>query len=143
MKKYIIISFILYVALLLMFPFVCVLGAEKNETSTEDRPVISVNKNYHDFGQIAEGGNGEVVFEIENKGGGLLIIESVKTSCGCLIVDYSSRGLMKNEKGYIKVRYNTNIVGEIMRSVVINSNDENNPKIVLRLVGEVVKSKTE
>ena len=46
---------------------------------------------------------------------------------------------MHNEKGYIKIRYNTNIVGEIKRSVVVNTNDSKRPKIVLRIIGNVVK----
>lgn len=103
--------------------------------------IAKFDKNYYDFGQIRQGESGEVVFELENQGGGLLNVTSVKTSCGCVLVDYSRHGLMRNEKGYIRVKYNTNIIGEIKRSVVVTTNDENNPKIVLRLIGEVVENK--
>ncbi len=116
--------------------------SKKNANTVRNAsPSIKLDKTYFDFGEIEEGSNGEVVFEVVNEGNGLLMINSVKTSCGCVLADYSTNGLMHNEKGYIKIRYNTNIVGEIKRSVVVNTNDEKNPKIVLRLIGEVVKKK--
>lgn len=116
--------------------------SDKTIGKTQGGKVIAkFDKNYYDFGQIRQGESGEVVFELENQGGGLLNVTSVKTSCGCVLVDYSRHGLMRNEKGYIRVKYNTNIIGEIKRSVVVTTNDENNSKIVLRLIGEVVENK--
>lgn len=139
------IVFICYVALILM-PLLCcaqnVKQSNKAIGKTQGGKVIArFDKNYYDFGQIRQGESGEVVFELENQGGGLLNVTSVKTSCGCVLVDYSRHGLMRNEKGYIRVKYNTNIIGEIKRSVVVTTNDEDNPKIVLRLIGEVVENK--
>ncbi len=135
------ITFILCMALLLMS-----LGGYAQKSSLKKRtavahktkPSVKLDKTYYDFGEIEEGSNGEVVFEVVNEGDGLLMIKSVKTSCGCVLTEYSTNGLMHNEKGYIKIRYNTNIVGEIKRSVVVNTNDVNKPRIVLRLIGNVV-----
>lgn len=141
-----IIVFICYVALILMFSHCYAQGRKQQNNSVvsevqKGRVIAKFDKNYYDFGQITQGESGEVVFELENQGGGLLNITSVKTSCGCVLVDYSHHGLMHNEKGYIRVKYNTNIVGEIKRSVVVTTNDEKSPKIVLRLIGEVVENK--
>lgn len=114
----------------------------KQEQVKNGKPELKVDRTCHDFGKIEEGSNGETEFEIWNSGGGLLTVKDVKTSCGCVLVDYSTNALMHEEKGFVRVRYNTNIVGEIKRSIVVNTNDENNPKTVLYLIGEVVK-KTE
>ncbi len=140
-----IIVFICCVALILMSSHSYAQGRKQKsnvDSNVQEGGVVAkFDKNYYDFGQIRQGESGEVVFELENQGGGLLNIMSVKTSCGCVLVDYSHHGLMHNEKGYIKVKYNTNIVGEIKRSVVVTTNDEKKSKIVLRLIGEVVENK--
>lgn len=141
-KNKIYITSILCMALLLMsFGGYAQRSSSKKKTSVSrsTKPSMKLDKAYYDFGEIEEGSNGEVVFEVVNEGDGLLMINSVKTSCGCVLAEYSSNGLMHNEKGYIKIRYNTNIVGEIKRSVVVNTNDSKRPKIVLRIIGNVVK----
>ncbi len=130
-----------FMALILLSSFGYAQSKDSHKDSMESNikeVIAKFDKNYHDFGQVYQGGNGEAVFEIENQGGGLLQINSVKTSCGCLVVDYSHQGLMHKEKGFVRVSYNTNIIGEIKRSVVVNTNDKENPKIILRLVGEVI-----
>ncbi|MDO5760466.1 MAG: DUF1573 domain-containing protein [Bacteroidota bacterium] len=142
MNRILKIGFIWCMALILMSSVCEAQNQKQDEREAKESIVEEVcakfDKNYYDFGQIKRGEDGEVVFELENVGGGLLNITSVKTSCGCVLVDYSRQGLMHNEKGYIKVRYNTNVIGEIKRSVIVSTNDKNNSKVVLRLIGKII-----
>ncbi|MBQ9253205.1 MAG: DUF1573 domain-containing protein [Bacteroidales bacterium] len=124
--------------------FINNLKGNKAENKTENNqttPKISIDKTYFDYGQVSQGGNGVAEFSVTNIGGGELVIEDIKVSCGCVVVEFDSSPIKPNETKTIKVKYNTNIVGEIKRSIVIKSNDNQNPKIVLRLTGEVVNNK--
>lgn len=108
----------------------------KHASSTE--PVIAFEKTFFNYGDVEQGGNGIAEFVVKNDGGGLLVIQNVKTSCGCTEVSFPEHPLASGESAVIKVKYNTNIVGEIKRSIVVNCNDANTPKVILRLTGEVV-----
>ncbi|MBQ8223620.1 MAG: DUF1573 domain-containing protein, partial [Bacteroidales bacterium] len=39
----------------------------------------------------------------------------------------------------IKVKYNTNIVGDFTKVIVVKSNAKNNPKSILRISGVVIE----
>lgn len=107
-------------------------------TVSSMEPTIMFDKTFFNYGDVKQGGNGVAEFVVRNSGGGLLIINNVKTSCGCTEVDFPQHPLSSGESAVIKVKYNTNIVGEIKRSIVVNSNDAKTPKVILRLTGEVV-----
>jgi hypothetical protein len=105
------------------------------------KPKISFDKTFYDYGNVEQGGNGEVVFTVKNEGDGSLVLSSVLASCGCTVVEYSKEAIEPKQSSEIKVKYNTNIVGEIKRSITVTCNDENHPRTVLLLIGNVVLKK--
>jgi hypothetical protein len=115
-----------------------IIEPKKNELQ---KPKISFDKIFYDYGDIEQGGNGEVVFTVKNEGDGNLVLYSVLASCGCTVVEYSSDAIEPNKTSEIKVKYNTNIVGEIKRSITVTCNDEQKPRTVLLLIGNVVLKK--
>jgi hypothetical protein len=106
-----------------------------------EKAKISFDKTSYDYGEIEQGGNGEAIFKVTNLGDGNLVLYSVLASCGCTVVEYSKEPISPKDTAEIKVKYNTNIVGEIKRSVTVTCNDEQNPRTVILLTGNVVLKK--
>ena len=48
-------------------------------------PMITFDKEVHDYGTIAYGGNGECTFTVTNTGDQPLILTNCKGSCGCTV----------------------------------------------------------
>ena len=112
-------------------------NAQTNNSNS--KPNIVFEKTSHDYGVIFAGDNGEVVFNFKNEGNTPLVINNVVASCGCTVPKWSKNPIMPKQSGDIKVEYNTNIIGDIKRSITVSTNDPDKPLIVLILTGKIVK----
>ena len=90
------------------------------------------------YGKINKGSEGERTFIFTNIGDKPLIIENVKSSCGCTIPKKPEAPIMPGEKGEIKVSYDTKRVGGFSKSITIYSNAKNARKVI-RIKGIVNK----
>jgi hypothetical protein len=102
---------------------------------------ITFNKTVHDYGTLFVGGDGNCEFEFTNTGKEPLILSSVRSSCGCTVPSWPREPILPGKKETIKVKYDTNRMGPINKSVTVLSNAKNSP-VVLRISGSIVK-KTE
>lgn len=60
----------------------------------------------HEFGEVKEeNGQVEHVFKFKNTGKAFVVIESVKTSCGCTTPEWSRDSVAPGAEGYVKVRF--------------------------------------
>ena len=83
------------------------------------------------------GGPGEFQFWFINDGNEPLIISMVKTSCGCLVPSYYPKDPIKpGERNVIKIRYDTNRVGPINKTVSVSTNASDYP-VTLRVLGSI------
>ncbi len=92
----------------------------------------------HDFGEIQKGEEAMAVFMLVNQGAAPLVVENITASCGCTIAHWDQTPLMPQDTTQIKVSYNSNIVGEIKRSLVVKTNDKRQKRIRLTITGNVV-----
>jgi hypothetical protein len=89
------------------------------------------------YGKIAKGSDGVRVFEFTNTGDKPLVIEDVKSSCGCTVPEKPTGPIAPGESSTIKVKYDTNRVGPIRKTITVYSNAEN--KVTpLKIKGEVL-----
>ena len=58
-------------------------GAEPPDDAPSSGPRLIVEKEKVDLGTLKEGETAETVFVLENKGDADLVIDRVRTSCGC------------------------------------------------------------
>jgi Protein of unknown function (DUF1573) len=100
-------------------------------------PVISIDKDVHDYGTMEQGGNGECVFVVTNTGNQPLILSRCKGSCGCTVPSCPQEPVAPGQSAKIKVKYDTNRVGPINKSVTITSNAGNEPNKVIRIKGQI------
>jgi hypothetical protein len=91
------------------------------------------------YGTITQGDNGERYFSFTNTGAVPLIIQNAQKSCGCTIPTWPKEPILPGEKSKIKVKYDTNRLGNFTKYVTITSNDPQNPTIRLNITGVVEK----
>lgn len=112
-------------------------SAIAQEVVQKDGPQISVDKDVHDYGTINQGDNGECVFIVTNTGTEPLILSRCKGSCGCTVPTCPQEPIAPGQTAKIKVKYDTNRVGPINKSVTITSNATNEPNKVVRIKGNI------
>ncbi|MCG8573572.1 MAG: DUF1573 domain-containing protein [Flavobacteriales bacterium] len=122
MKK--IISFGFVFAMILGFSAIS-FGQTAETAEVKDGPVIKLDKEVHDYGTIDQGANGECKFIVTNEGNQPLVISLCKGSCGCTVPVCPKEPIAPGESKEITVKYNTNRVGPINKSVNISSNAVN------------------
>ena len=98
---------------------------------------ISFEKETVDYGSIAKGDDGVREFVFTNTGDQALIIGDVKSSCGCTVPEKPEGPIAPGEKGSIKVKYDTNRVGPIRKTITVYSN-ASEPIKALKIKGEVL-----
>ena len=103
-------------------------------------PMISVDKEVHDYGAIDQGANGTCEFKVTNTGDQPLIISSCKGSCGCTVPKCETAPVAPGASTIITVKYDSNRVGPINKNVTVTSNAVNAPNKILRIKGEVKAS---
>ena len=90
-----------------------------------------------DYGIIKKGSDGVRVFKFKNVGDEPLIVEDVKSSCGCTIPKKPEKAVMPGEMGEIEVKYDTKRVGHIRKTVTVYSNAEE-PIKALKIKGQII-----
>ena len=90
-----------------------------------------------DYGTIEKGSNGVRTFEFTNTGDAPLIISKVSSSCGCTIPKKPDGPIMPGETGHIEVKYDTNRVNPIRKTITVMSNADT-PTVALKIKGLVV-----
>ena len=90
-----------------------------------------------DYGTIEKGADGVRTFVFTNTGNAPLIISSVKSTCGCTVPKKPKGPIMPGETGEIEVKYDTNRVNPIRKTITVISNAET-PTVALKIKGLVV-----
>ena len=62
--------------------------ATERDQAAKKVAIMSFDKTFHDFGQIAQGAPQETIFTFTNAGDAPLIITNATSSCGCTIPEY-------------------------------------------------------
>ncbi|MBU2950276.1 DUF1573 domain-containing protein [Tamlana agarivorans] len=93
-----------------------------------------------DYGTIEKGSDGVRVFKFTNTGNEPLIISKVSSSCGCTIPKKPKDPILPGKNGEIEVKYDTNRVNPIRKTITVISNAET-PTVALKIKGLVVEKK--
>ena len=119
--------------------FLCIGLIAFSLKAQEKKAKIEFKTETIDYGTIEKGSNGVRVFEFTNTGDAPLIITDVKSSCGCTIPSKPKEPIMPGKTGEIKVKYDTNRVNPIRKTVTVISNADT-PTVALKIKGLVVDS---
>jgi len=102
----------------------------------QEAAAIEFETTEHDFGTILQGGNGTFEFVFKNTGKEPLILNNVRSSCGCTVPQWPREPINMRDKAVIKVKYNTRITGSFAKSISVYSNAGKDP-VVLKIKGKV------
>jgi hypothetical protein len=91
----------------------------------------------HDFGEIPEDGDGTCSFVFKNLGEDAILINRVRSTCGCTVPSWPHEPVEPGAGGEIEVRYNTSQTGTFLKSVYVYSTAANTP-VKLQVKGKVV-----
>ena len=92
----------------------------------------------HASWHIQKGDEAVAVFNVINQGQAPLIIENITASCGCTVAKWNKDPILPQDTTQIRISYNSNIVGEIKRSVVVKTNDKHKMRTLLTITGNVL-----
>ncbi|TYO96343.1 uncharacterized protein DUF1573 [Geothermobacter ehrlichii] len=114
--------------LLLLLPSVaCALG-----------PKIEVNETDFDFGTVLQGEKIEHAFAFHNAGDEPLLIDRVKSSCGCTAVLVSEKEIPPGGDGEVKATFDsTRFRGGVVKTIYLYSNDPTRSLVQFHLRGKV------
>lgn len=88
----------------------------------QDAAKIEFKSEVIDYGEIEKGSDGVRVFEFTNTGNAPLVITDVTSSCGCTIPEKPEDPILPGKSGEIKVKYDTQRVGPIRKTITVYSN---------------------
>lgn len=106
-------------------------------------PVISFEKNTHDFGDIAQGDQVEKTFKFTNTGTEPLIITNVQVTCGCTTPKgWPREPIAPGGKGEITLGFNSaGKMGKQNKTVTIVSNAVNTDGSQINFTTNVLEKK--
>ncbi len=107
-------------------------------TLTVSAQEFKFEKEFIDYGRIAQGSEGKRVFEFTNIGDAPLIIKNIKSTCGCTVPKKPEKPIMPGEKGQIEVSYDTKRIGGFSKAITIYSN-ANEDRKMLKITGYISK----
>ena len=110
----------------------------KNDSENSDNKVSQILfiSNVHDFGIIPFQGNGRCYFKFTNVSDEDLIINNVRTTCGCTRPEWPEKPIPPGGEGTIGISYNTKLPGQFSKAITVYSNAENSP-VKLFIKGKV------
>jgi len=123
--------------LLLLLLSGSLLCAAQSDSTRTLGPLIHFASVVHDYGTIDKGADGRCTYDFTNNGDAPLIITACRSSCGCVVASCSREPVMPGGVGSVSVRYDTNRIGPVRKTVTVWSNAVNEPTVVLHLKGEV------
>ena len=109
----------------------------QDESTLDKTTTVKFKETTIDYGEIKKGSDGIRTFTFTNTGEHPLKIYNIYSACNCDIVSKPEKPIAPGELGEIKVKYDTQKVGPIVKTITANTNTKEK-LIPLNLVGEVL-----
>lgn len=104
----------------------------------QDTAKIEFKTEVIDYGEVTRGSDGVRIFEFTNTGNAPLVITEVNSTCGCTIPKKPEEPISPGDTGEIQVKYDTQILGPIRKTITVYSNADVPAKSV-KIKGRVVE----
>ncbi|MEQ8909752.1 MAG: DUF1573 domain-containing protein [Vicingaceae bacterium] len=124
-----------------LFAVAALFAQESTQVESAGGAEMTFDSEVIDYGTIPQNADGVRTFKFTNTGTEPLIISNAKGSCGCTVPTWPKKPINPGEQSEIKVKYATNRLGPINKSVTVVSNAKEKTK-VLRIKGKVIEKET-
>jgi hypothetical protein len=126
------------VILISIILFTSVSCSEKSEKKPGKKAAkIEFKDTGHDFGELKYGADGSCEFIFTNNGKSPLILDNVKSTCGCTVPEWTREPVRASGTGKIRVIYDTHRAGAFSKTLIVTSNASNSP-VRLFIKGKVL-----
>ncbi len=105
----------------------------------KDGPVMTLESLTVDYGTIKQHSDPLRTVKFTNTGTEPLVIKNARGSCGCTVPKWSKEPVMPGEESVIEIRYATNRLGKINKTVTITTNEGGKPHVI-KVIGKVLKA---
>ncbi|MBO4281855.1 MAG: DUF1573 domain-containing protein [Bacteroidales bacterium] len=113
--------------------------ASWSEEQLQNAPHILIDSEEYNFGQCIIGEVIEHEFTVKNIGKSPLVVHKVKTSCGCTTSNLEKETLLPGESTKIKAKFSTyGKHGGQVKDIYVITNDPDQPKVTLKIIGKVL-----
>lgn len=114
-------------------------AAKDTVQKAQGEPKIQFTELKHDFGTVNQNSELRHTFVFKNIGTGTLVIDKVKTSCGCTAALVSDKEIAPGGEGKIDVVFKTGsgYGGRSEKTITVTSNDPEHPTTTLTVSAEV------
>jgi len=92
-----------------------------------------------DYGTIKQHGEPLRTLSFTNTGTEPLVIKNARGSCGCTVPKWEKEPIMPGETSVLEVRYATNRLGKINKTIKITTNEGGDPHVI-KVLGKVLKA---
>lgn len=100
-------------------------------------PSMYIASDVVDYGIISQNADGTRAFKVTNKGAQPLLITNCSGSCGCTVPTCPREPILPGKSAEISIKYATDRIGPINKTVTIMSNDPVTPNRTIMVKGEV------
>ncbi len=105
--------------------------ATERDQAAKKVAIMSFDKTFHDFGQIAQGAPQETIFTFTNTGDAPLIITNATSSCGCTIPEYpKNTPIAPGESGKLVVKFNGSGQNQVTKTINVQANTANGTEML-------------
>lgn len=118
------------------------LNAQTSAPAPATGPKMQIESLVVDYGTIAQNSDPLRKVSFKNVGTEPLIIKNAYGSCGCTVPNYKHEPIAPGETSEIEIRYATDRIGAIAKTVTIQTNEGDQP-IVIQVKGNVLEKKAE
>lgn len=102
-------------------------------------PIIKSDTPRANMGDVKTDSEVTHTFYLYNVGGSRLVIDRVEPSCGCTVANLSTDSVLPGDFAKLRVTLDTSIkLGKVQKKISVYSNDPQQPKLDLFLVGKVL-----
>lgn len=106
-------------------------------------PQLSLETTGFDFGGIVNGNIVSRDVTVKNEGDALLVVDTVSTSCGCTTATLEPMTIPAGGDAILHIEFDSGahgpeLTGEVMRRVIIASNDLIQPEAVVEFVANIL-----
>ncbi len=102
-------------------------------------PVLTFEKDFHDFGKLISGERVTYSFKFKNTGKSLLIISNVSTSCGCTVSAFPKQPIKPGEGASIDVSFDSEGRHGMQTKTITVFTNTQPPTTTLRIQSQVVE----
>jgi hypothetical protein len=112
-------------------------GGKDEQKAKKSGQEIFFEQTTYDFGEIDEYSDTIFIIKFKNIGDKAIIINRVRSTCGCTIPSWPREPINSGKSGEIEVKYNTALTGTFMKAVYVYSSADNSP-VKLTVKGKVI-----